>query len=65
MFDIVYNQPRKLLCPFFKRALVYKTTGMGRWFLCTFKLTIYYFIYKIKGNIGTASHRNVQNIIQN
>ena len=33
--DIVYNQPRKLLCPFFECALVYTTTGMGRWCLCT------------------------------
>ena len=24
-------------CPFFKCALVYTTTGMGCWFLCTFK----------------------------
>ena len=36
-FDIVYNQPQKLFCPFLERALVYTTTGMSRWFLCTFK----------------------------
>jgi len=32
-YDGVYNQPRKLLCPFYELALVYTTTGMGRW-LC-------------------------------
>ena len=57
-FDIVYNQPRKLLCPFFEWPLVYTTSGMDRWFLCTFEWTIYCFIYKIKGDIGTVSNQN-------
>jgi len=33
--------------------------------LCAFKWTIRYFIYKIKGNIGTVSHQIVQHIFQN
>ena len=37
----------------------------GQLVLCTFKWNIYYFIYKIKGNIGTVSHQIVQHIIQN
>ena len=53
-FECLYK--RKLLCPFFERFLVYTANEMGRW-------CIYYFIYKIKGNIGTVSHRIVQDII--
>ena len=64
-FDNVYNQPQKLLCPFFECALVYTTTGMGCWFRCIFKWTIYYFINTIKGNCSTVSYQIVQNIIQN
>ena len=65
VFYIVYNQPRKLFCPFFKHFLVYTTTAIGHWFLYALKWTIYYFIYKIKGNIGTVSHQTAQRIIQN
>jgi len=37
-FDIVYNQPWKLLCPFLEHALVYTTTGMGVGF-CAFTIS--------------------------
>ena len=30
---------------------------MGSWFMCAFKWTFYYFIYKIKSNIGITVHR--------
>ena len=41
-FDIIYNQPRKLFCPFFGNFLVYTTTGMGHWLLYALKWTISY-----------------------
>ena len=40
VFYVVYNQPRKLFCPFFEHFLVYTTTGMGHWFLYALKWTI-------------------------
>ena len=39
-------------------------TWLPEWAL-GFKWTIYYFIYKIKGNIGTVSHWIFQSIIKN
>jgi len=48
----------------FRTYPFYTTTGIGHWFLCAFNCTIYYFIYKVKGNIGNVGHRIVQNISQ-
>ena len=51
----------------FSNVLLFtRQPGMGRWFLCTFKWAIYYFIYKIKRQYRYCQSPNrSKNTIQN